>query len=339
MTFLESNLVDNQLGFLTVQRKPIQVDRFIQTKSVSVQRLEEPRHKKLKKMMSEKLLPTHLEVALVLTHFTDDYYEQNNYYSINGNTRKFIWNMYPEMKPEVPLYCTIYNAYTREQVNEIYRSIDSSDSVESVGQMMGGLCRDSSFIPVSKYVGTGKFATALRHAYCCIMNDRSLFTYKQSSFTDIKNKEEFKYFYNEIQFLDKIYQSFESNSDIKSKMNYGSVFAALLIICKKYGINNPKVTETINKLVNNIVTTHEGYNGLNDGVSVVFIELYDKFQNQLQKWSDTSAGYGPVIIGNILYCLDSYMNDNLITIKNTKSSAIIMRDNKIIEYFTNYNKL
>jgi len=323
-------------SFLTIERKQISVEKFLETIPVSIQRLEEQRHKKLMKILTEKTLPTHLEVALVQTHFTDEYYEDGNYYSVNGNTRKYIWNLYPESRPSQNLYVTVYHAFNKQEVNEIYRSIDSGESVETARQMIGGLCRDNEFIPLSQYISSGKFSTALRHAYSCVMGDRSLINYNKTSFTDIKNKKEFEFFHQEIQFLDKFYKDFETNKDIKNRMNFGSVFSALLIISKKYGIDNPKVTEMINKLVNNVVTKHEGYNGENDGISVIFIDLYDKFAKQQDKWSDISAGFGPIIIGNILYCMEAYMNDCYVKIKNTKSNAIIMKDSKIIEYFVNY---
>lgn len=335
-------MVQNQTlettSFLTVDKHQLSVEKFLETKPVSIQRLEEPRHKKLKKILGEKLLPTHLEVGLVKTHFTDDYYQNGNYYSINGNTRKYIWSNFPETRPDVNLYVTVYHAFSKQDVNEIYRSIDSGESVETARQMMGGLCRDSEFIPVSKYVQSGSFATALRHAYSSLKGDRGLVNYTKASFTEIKNKIEFEEFEQEIKFLDEIYVTFEDNKDIKAKMNFGSVFSALLIITKKYGVDNPKVKEMILNLVNNVVTKHEGYNGENDGVSVIFIELYDKFGKQIGKWSDISAGFGPIIIGNILYCLEAYMNDCYVKIKNTKSNAIIMSDAKIITYFENYFK-
>lgn len=323
-------------SFLTIERKQISVEKFLETTPVSIQRLEEPRHKKLMKMLTEKTLPTHLEVGLVQTHFTDDYYQDGKFYSVNGNTRKYIWNLFPETRPSQNLYVTIYHAFNKQEVNEIYRSIDSGESVETARQMIGGLCRDNEFIPLSQYVGSGKFSTALRHAYACVMGDRGLVNYSKTSFTDIKNKKEFEFFNEEIKFLDKFYKDFENNKDIKSRMNFGSVFSALLIVSKKYGIDNPKVTEMISKLVNNVVTKHEGYNGENDGISVIFIDLYDKFAKQQEKWGDISAGFGPIIIGNLLYCMEAYMNDCYVKIKNTKSNAIIMKDSKIIEYFVNY---
>jgi len=325
-------------SFLTVDRKQISVEKFLETTPVSIQRLEEPRHKKLKKILGEKILPTHLEVALVQTHFTDEYYEDGNYYSVNGNTRKYIWNLYPETRPSQNLYVTVYHAFNKQEVNEIYRSIDSGESVETTRQMIGGLCRDNKFIPLSKYVGSGKFATALRHAYSCVIGTRSVFNYTQSSFTDIKNKKEFDFFENEIKYLDKLYFSFENNKDVKSKMNFSSVFSALLIILKKYGTDNAMVEVMINNLINNVVVKHEGIDKMNDGVSVILIDLYNKFAIQSDKWGDTSAGFGPIIIGNILYCMDSFINDCEVKVKNTKSNAIIMKDSKIVDYFVNYFK-
>lgn len=325
-------------SFLTIDKHQLSVEKFLATKPVSIQRLEEPRHKKLKKILTEKTLPTHLEVGLVQTHFTDEYYEDGKYYSVNGNTRKYIWNLYPETRPTQNLYVTVYHAFNKEEVNEIYRSIDSGESVETARQMIGGLCRDNHFIPQSKYVSSGKFSTALRHAYSCVMGDRSLINYTKTSFTEIKNKKEFEFFDKEIKFLDVFYKSFENNVEIKNKMNFGSMFSALLIVSKKYGVDNPKITEMINKLINNVITKHEGYDGENDGVSVIIIELYDKFGKQTDKWSDISAGFGPIIIGNLLYCMEAYMNDCYVKIKNTKSNAIIMKDSKIIDYFVDYFK-
>jgi hypothetical protein len=327
------------VDLLSVSHSQMDVKDFLELKPVSVQRNEVDRYKKTMKVLMEKLLPTHLEVSIVIPNFEDEYYEFGKPYSINGNTRKYIWSNYPEIRPNKNLYVTIYQANTRKEIDEIYRSIDSQDSVETPKQMIGGIFRDTNQYPISKYVKSGKFSTALRHAYSCYMGDRSRINYEKNSFLEMKNRKEFELFRDEIFFLDKFYYEFETDKSKVIKYNFSSVFSALLIVCKKYGINNPKVEELVNNLTSGKTTIHEGINGVNDGLSVINQELYEYYQNVLQKWSDTSAGHGPVIIGNLIYCMDSYMNDVLLKIKKSGSRmGIVMKDDKSKEYFVNYFK-
>jgi len=330
---------EQSVDTLTIKHSTMDVNEFIQLRPVSVQRNELDRYKKTAKVLSEKTLPTHLEVAIVIPNFEDDYYEFGKPYSINGNTRKYIWDKFPELIPSRKLYVTVYQANSRKEIDEIYRSIDSQDSVETPKQMIGGIFRDTNSTPISKYVKTGKFSTALRHAYSCLLGDRTKINYDKTSFLEIKNRKEFETFKDEIFFLDKFYYEFETDKAKVIKYNFGSVFAALLIICKKYGVNNPKVQEMVVNLTTGKTILHEGIDGLNDGLSVINQELYEYYQNVLQRWSDTSAGHGPIIIGNLIYCMDSYMNDTLLKIRKSGSKiGIVMRDEKAKEYFVNYFK-
>lgn len=330
-------LTQSQVDVLNIEHTKLSVSEFLNLKPVSVQRNELDRFKKTMRVLKEKLLPTHLEVSIIIPNFEDEYYEFGKPYSINGNTRKYIWTNYPEMRPNRLLNVTIYNANTRKEIDEIYRSIDSQDSVETPKQMIGGIFRDTNSTPISKYIKTGKFSTALRHAYSCYMGDRSLVNYDKNSYLEMKNRKEFEFFKDEIFFLDKFYYEFETDKAKVIKYNFGSVFAALLIICKKYGINNPKVEELVLNLTTGKTICHEGVGGLNDGLSIINQELYEYYQNVLQRWSDVSAGHGPLIIGNLIYCMDAYMNDKLLTIKKAGSKmGIVMKDDKAKEYFNKY---
>lgn len=335
--FTETLKTQEIIDVLSIEHKRMSPKNFMELKPVSVQRNEKDRYKKTLKVLSEKLLPTHLEVAVVIPNFEDDYYEFGKPYSINGNTRKYVWMNYPEVCPNTDLYITIYRANSRKEIDEIYRSIDSQDSVETPKQMIGGIFRDTNQYPESKYVLSGKFSTALRHAYSCYLGDRSRINYEKNSFLEMKNRKEFEVFKNEIFFLDKFYLDFETDKAKVIKYNFGSVFAALLIICKKYGIDNPKVTELVTNLTTGKTIVHEGIDGLNDGLSVINQELYEYYQNVLQRWSDTSAGHGPVIIGNLIYCMDSYMNDTLLKIRKSGSKmGIVLKDDKAKDYFVKY---
>jgi hypothetical protein len=335
--FVETKNPEILIDSLSIEHKKMTVKSFLELKPVSVQRNEKDRYKKTLKVLSEKLLPTHLEVSVIIPNFSDDYYESGLPYSINGNTRKYIWSNFPELVPNKDLYVTLYHANTRKEIDEIYRSIDSQDSVETPKQMIGGIFRDTNATPVSKYVRSGKFSTALRHAYSCLMGDRNLINYTKTSFLEMKNRKEFEMFKDEIFFLDKFYYQFETDKSKVIKYNFGSIFASLLIICKKYGIDNPKVEELVVNLTTGKTITHEGVSGLNDGLSVINQELYEYYQNVLQRWSDVSAGHGPIIIGNLIFCMDSYMNDRLLTIRKSGSKmGIVLKDDKAKEYFVKY---
>lgn len=336
---MKSLIQTQPVDILTIDHTQLSVVEFLTLKPVSVQRNEMDRYKKTIKVLKEKLLPTHLEVSIIIPNFEDDYYEFNKPYSINGNTRKFIWNNYPDLRPDRLLNVTVYRANSRQDIDQIYRSIDSQDSVETPKQMIGGIFRDTQYVPVSKYVKTGKFSTALRHAYACFKGDRGLINYGKSSFLEMKNRKEYEEFQNEIAFLDAKYKVFEDDKSKVLKYNFGSVFSALLIVCKKYGVDNPKVSEMVDYLTNNRTILHEGTDGLNDGLSVINQELYEYYQNVVEKWSDTSAGFGPIIIGNLIYCMDAYINDKMIKINKAGSKkGIVIKDVEAIKNFKNYFK-
>ena len=337
MSELFQTLVEKEVNnqFLLIDHRQLSVEKFIETKAVHCQRLEEPRYKSVKKILSEKLLPTHLEVALVRAHFTDEYYTQGEHYSINGNTRKFVWDKFEILRPSQLLETTVYHAYNRNEIEQIYRSIDSVNSAETTNQMIGGLCRSSEFNPVSRKIKNGNFGTPLRHAYYCFMGAR---TKPETRLTDIKNKIEFATFEDEIKFLDPIYLSIENDKFLTKKFSSSNIMASLLILGKKYDVTNPKYIEMIDSLINQKVKIKEGVGGLNDGVSIVWSDLYGKY-NPLEKWVDASEGFGGIMIGQILYCLDSYMNDIPLKTRNNQSAkGVVINDIKAKDYFWNYFK-
>jgi len=189
-----------QPNFLTVNRELTNVSKFLTTTAVHCQRQEEPRHKQVMKFLNEKTLPTHLEVATVTVFFTDDYYQFGESYSINGNTRKYIWNKYPNFIPTDKIYVTNYFATNRKEVEEIYRSIDSRNSVETVNQLMTGHFRGDEFKPLSKKLKAGNFGTALGHAYACCHSKK--YSGPDNCSLDLTNQKEYNFFKNEIKFLD-----------------------------------------------------------------------------------------------------------------------------------------
>jgi hypothetical protein len=112
--------------------------------------------------------------------------------------------------------------------------------------------------------------------------------------------------------------------------------AAMLIMGKKYGIDNPKFIQMFDDLINEKVIKHDGIGGLNDGVSVLWKDIYEK-NNPTGNWTKSSEGFAPIIIGQILYCLESYMKDELLTIRNYQSTkGILMKDYQASIYYKNY---
>jgi hypothetical protein len=138
--------------------------------------------------------------------------------------------------------------------------------------------------------------------------------------------------------MDKWIASFEKDKFKYKKFCTGNIMSALLIMGKKHGIDNPKFIETFDALINEKVKKHDGVGGLNDGVSVVWKDLYEK-NNPHGNWTKSSEGYGSIIIGQILYCLESYMKDEFLTIRNYQSTkGIVMKDYQSTIYYKNYIK-
>jgi hypothetical protein len=331
-----TTFTETQKDFLTVEHSDLPLNHFLKLQSVHCQRFVEPRIKKLSKILSEKILPTHLEVSVVQVHFTDDYYVKNLFYSINGNTRKELWRINENLQPSTHLYATIYHAYSELEVEQIYRSIDSFNSVETKKHQIGGLCRANNVKPESKKIKNGNLVTGLRRAYiCCTGID----TYIQTSnYSELENKKEFIYFLEEIKSLDKWVSSFQKDAYKSKKFSQGSIIAAYLILGKKYGVTNPKFIEMFDALVNEKVTKHDGFGGVNDGVSIIWKDIYQK-NYPTGNWTKSSDSYAPIIIGQFLYCLEAYMKDELLTIRNYQSTkGIVMKDEQAAAYYKSYNK-
>jgi hypothetical protein len=329
-------LIQTQKDFLTVEHSDLPLSHFLKLESVHCQRFTLPRVKRLKEILSEKILPTHLEVSLVQVHFTNDYYTNNYFYIINGNTRKDVLLIYPELQTFTNLYATIYHAFTELEVEDIYNSIDSTNAVETKKHQIGGLCRATNFAPESNKVKTGNFATALRRAYICYTGINTYL--EKKDYTELSNKKEFLFFFEQIKYMDKWVASFEKDKFKYKKFCTGNIMAAMLIIGKKYGVNNPKFIEMFDALINEKVTKHDGIGGLNDGVSVIWKDIYEK-NNPNGNWTKSSEGYAPTIIGQLLYCFESYMKDDLLTIRNYQSTkGIVMKDEQASVYYKNYIK-
>jgi hypothetical protein len=316
-------------NFLSIEHKTLSTSEFLRTKSVHCQRLIEHRLNSIRKILNVKLLPTHLEVSLVKVNFTDGYYERGKSYSINGNTRKEIWG---EGAPPF-VFVTTYFANNRTEIEEIYNSIDSSKSVENVGDKISGLYRANNFIPQSKKFRTRGIGRAIQLAYLCFNNGQS----NQNLVTEIQNKKEYEFFKDELEFLDNCYTEINNDKVKTKKFTSSNIMASLLVIGKKFGINNPRYIQMVNNIINEIPTRKEGVKGLNDGVSVVWGDLYQKHMND--GWTDASGGGGPVMIGKMLYCLDAYMNDIDIAVRPSNSiRGIVLNDEKSKELFKTYIK-
>lgn len=317
-------------NFLTIEHKTLQTEGFLKTPPVHCQRLIEHRINGITKVLFYKLIPTHLEVSIIKVNFSDNYYQKGHVYSINGNTRKQIWSDNPDMRPKF-VYTTIYFADNRKEVEEIYNSIDSSKSVENTGDKISGLYRTYNFTPKSKKFKGRAIGRPLEFAYACFNGGQ----FQKYSIVEINNTKEFDFFKDELQLLDEHYVRFNTDKLKSKKFSSSNIMAALLIIGKKYGVNNPRYSLLLDNLFNEIAIRKEGVSGLNDGVSVVWGNLYDKHQDH--EWVASDGGGGPKMIAKILYCLDAFMNDIDISIRsNTSSKGIVMNDEKSKEYFKTY---
>ena len=320
--------MDNK--FLSIDHKTTSTAEFLRTKPVHCQRMVEHRLNSVRKTLNVKLLPTHLEVSVVKVNFSDDYYERGQIYSINGNTRKEIWSETFDSAPAF-LYLSTYYANNKSEIEEIYNSIDSGKSVETTSDKISGLYRANNFIPQSKKFKSKTISRPIQLAFDCF-NNREV---EHMTILEIQNKKEYEFFNDELEFLDG--QFIQLNNDMVKYKKYSSsnIMAALLIIGKKYGVNNPRYIQMVQNLLNEIATRKEGVKGLNDGVSVVWGDLYQKHIND--DWVDASGGGGPKMVGKLLYCLDSFMNNIDISIRASSSTrGIVMNDEKSKEYFRTY---
>ena len=128
---------------------------------VTINRDTDPRLVKVMKRLETKYLPTHsiMFVGKAIENFGK--YKKGDLFRLDGNTRMSVYEVKPELIPQVQFTVIIFDIDNLEDLKDIYYSIDSVDAVEKSSDKMTGLLRDKNYSPKSQLFKKGQFKRAL----------------------------------------------------------------------------------------------------------------------------------------------------------------------------------
>jgi hypothetical protein len=278
----------------------------------------ENRITKMVKRLEKGACPTHLRMAVGKAIVPFGGYKKNEYFKLDGHTRTEVYKICPHLIPNVNLIVDVYEVISHEQALSIYYNIDSQESVETSSDKITGLLRESMFNPKTKTLREGKFKTVLNQAcrYGKSKDGLYLNDKKYNSQFNLK----YYFFLEELKFID--------NFQIDKMDRYSScVFSALLLITKKYGVNNKRISLLIENFRDDIAEKFNGHNV--DGVHYVYHVLYATIGKDI--WKVNSNTHSPRTISHILYAFDKFMRNETISKKSKYPN-----DQQLREFFQFY---
>jgi hypothetical protein len=273
----------------------------------------DPRIKKVSKILREKFVPTQLNYVVGRATGAFGKYNVGDLFVLDGNTRCEVYRRMPELIPPYSINVTIYELDNLEDANNIYYSIDSSDSVETSMEKVTGLHREQEYQAISKYIRGGKYRNAVGIA-CLYLQDGEGNYLKGRDY-----REQISFYWEEIKYLDSL------NLDLFGRFS-SIIFAVFLLLLKKYGIGNEQVNLLLMNYKNGITTVNDHKNV--DGVHHVYYDMYDKNK---ESWRLSSYVVIARLIGEILYSLDSFVRGVYINKKGVGLTEVKLR-----QYFQNY---
>lgn len=275
----------------------------------------EQRVKKKRDELKRGFLLTHLEVKVGRVTKAFGNYRVNDLFIIDGNTRALVWLKYPELWPLLPLLVTIMDFEEEENSINTYYSIDSSSSVETSQEKIGGYFRSIEYVPTSRKVKDGKISTTINDATKYIRYFGEI-PQKQST---IFNKIE--HVWTEFRFID------ECNLDYIKNLS-SNLFTCMIMIGKKYGIKDERFVKMIEYIKDGTIELDD--NHYCDGVCYVMTCL---FRDNFDKWHITGHKKAPELMYEMLYSLDLFMRN--ILLKKKKNYSVV-KHQKYREFFQSY---
>lgn len=254
-------------------------------------------------------------------------YKKGDRFLLNGNTRKALFLKYEELIPQAPFNVTYSFLENEIEALITYYSYDNTSNSEKSTDKLTGFIRRRNYEPYSTMMSTGKINQALSLA-CNYTNDENGNYLNPKNKSILEQQRRLDYFWRETKVLDKL------NFDILKKENIWSseLGGALLLILKKYGLNDKRVNLMLTNLWNQISTYSK--NGIKDGVDYVFNHTY---KPKVQKTRKNDSGYtiSTANISNILYSLDSFIQNK----KITSDFGTTEKDQKMmLNFYKNYLK-
>lgn len=276
----------------------------------------ENRVKKKREELKKKLLLTHLEVKVGRAIKAFGNHKINDLFIIDGNTRWLVWFMYPELRPTYPLMVSVMDFDNEEEAVDTYLSIDSSTAAETSQEKIGGYFRSIGYVPTSKKVREGKISTTI--------NDATKYI-KYFNGVAHKNMDVFKkieYMWDQMRYLD------EWNLDPIKNLS-SNLFTCMLMVGKKYGVNNLRFNEMIEDIKYETIKLDDKQ--YCDGVTYVMVYL---FKDNPDKWYITGHKKAPELMYEMLYSLDLFMRN--IPLKKKKNYSVSNSHEKNRIFFQSY---
>lgn len=293
-------------------------DRFSKLKPVCINRETEMRLAKVIKTLAKKYLPTHsvFYVGKAVSDFSQ--YKKGDYFRMDGNTRADVYKLRPDLIPMIPFNAIVMEFDNYQDVKDTYYSIDSIDAVEKGSDKMTGLLRERKYNAHSKKFKEGKFKRAVEIACTYGTNERGVYM-QEAPIGD-----QLDFYWKEIKLLDK------HNLDVMGRKYSSNIIGCLLMVAKKYGVTNPRLSVMLENLKNGISTTNT-QNSV-DGVHYV---MYDLYEQESRVWNMGSYG-AKYLVAKMLYGFDKFMKKQ--NLKKEKRKVVLPTDKELHEHMQFYNE-
>jgi hypothetical protein len=304
-----------------VSRTLMEVDEFLIINAYFKNRDVSSRVDAMVRRLNEGPKPTHLMASIGIATKPFGPYKTGDIFKFDGNTRTEVWKMSPVMRPNVPLFITIYYVSSEEEADEIYYDIDSSASVEKSNDKVTGLLRARGYSAVSFRIKKGSFKTSVENACRYAYDENGLYMTDKS--LNHKFHVKLDFFWKELTSVDKM------NVDTLDRYS-SSILTSLLLVAKKWGCDHPRfklLFENYRDGVTTISTPREM-----DGVHFVYHELYTMYNDN---WTQSARGVAIPMIGRILYGFEMFMTEKPIL---KKKNGLPLSEEKFRKHFQEYFK-
>lgn len=285
--------------------KKMATSTFVNLPEVFCQRNTSQRVSKVAKRLATNPLPTHKMVSI-------GEYPDGKQVILDGNTRRLAWDINPRLQPEYVI-ATIYSVAGDLEAKNIYEALDSPDAVEKGADKMYSAMRmvfteEEMDAFQSKTIGQGRFTSGLRYAVSKLLDKRpfpsktGLVGYTK----DIQNYADYiQYYKEELKVLDSLLVP-KTRGEIKI---IAAKFTTALILLKKYGTDNEKVLNGLERFISNDFTPAVETNGFGKIDAVCWINRYLETDPLFATLKGTNGEQMPKLLNYYLSIFERWMND------------------------------
>lgn len=296
------------------------IKKFLSVPVYEKNRTIEPRLKRmlseLKTNKNERLFEVSVGVAIKDFDKKSSKYKKNDVFCLDGNCRAEIWRRNPSLAPENVLV-RIYSLDSKEKSDETYFTFDNSKASETASDRMSGLLREKNYSAKSDVIRYGRMNTFLKKATRYAHDENGLYLLTSPV------EKMLNFHWEQVKFLDEYQQIF--NKGVKGSCN---VYAALLMVGKKYGVTHPRFKVLLDNYCNE--ETEVNNKDCVDGVTYVFSTLYGKHK---EIWGNNAYSVNKLpLFGKILFSFESFMLGE--SIDKTKKRKV--KDSIFIDYYKDF---